>query len=137
VLGQASTDHCSDNVATVSNLNRFGGPNPALTALVHRAHTLLLQHAASIHSRFIPDSTNKQADTLSRLSDRHEWKLHRRLFRLLDLKWGPHTIDRFASDLSHQLPRYNARHLDPLCEPRMRWHRTGPARTTGWIRRSG
>ena len=31
-------------------------------------------------------------------------------------KWGPHSIDRFASPMTSQLPRYNSLYLDPETE---------------------
>ena len=44
----------------------------------------------------------------------HEWQLHPKLFRLLDRIWDPHTIDRFATMNTTQLPKYNSRFLDPF-----------------------
>jgi hypothetical protein len=109
----ASIDHRSDNVVTIANLNKFGGPNLELSKLVHEIHSSLITIGAHIHSRFIPGHANHQADTLSRLPDRYEWKLNPMTFRTLNKLWGPHTVDRFASLLNRQLPRYNSRYLDP------------------------
>jgi hypothetical protein len=52
------------------------------------------------------------ADTLSRELDTEDWQLNPRLFANLQAQWGPHTIDRFASMLNTQLPRWR----DPQCE---------------------
>jgi hypothetical protein len=52
------------------------------------------------------------ADTLSRELDTHEWQLNPRLFAHLQAQWGPNIIDRFASMLNTQLPRWR----DPQCE---------------------
>eukprot|EP00873_Tetraselmis_striata_P017714 jgi/Tetstr1/437978/TSEL_026608.t1 len=38
------------------------------------------------------------------------------MFAELESRFGPHSIDRFASALNTLLPRYNAAWLDPTCE---------------------
>ena len=37
-------------------------------------------------------------------------------FVFLDLKWGPHSIDRFADEYNHLLPRFDSRFWNPYCE---------------------
>ena len=39
-----------------------------------------------------------------------------RIFRLLDLRWEPHSIDRFADEHNHLLPRSDFRFWSPCCE---------------------
>ena len=58
-------------------------------------------------------SLNINADRLSRLSVHYEWQLNHNIFKYLDCLWGPHTIDRFATGLNSQLPKYNSRFADP------------------------
>jgi hypothetical protein len=48
--------------------------------------------------------------------DYEEWKLNPLIFKHLQPRWGPHTVDRFAYMLNTQLPRFNARWRDPQCE---------------------
>jgi hypothetical protein len=71
-----------------------------------------------IHIRplYIRSAANIWADTLNRELDIEDWKLNPRLYAHLQSRWGPHTIDRFASMLNTQLPRFNARWRDPQCE---------------------
>ena len=38
------------------------------------------------------------------------------LFQLLDERWGPHTIDRFATANNAHCRRYNSRWRDPTSE---------------------
>jgi hypothetical protein len=66
--------------------------------------------------RYIRSAANVWADTLSRELDTEDWQLNPRIFEHLQHRWGPHTIDRFASMLNAQLPRFNARWRDPQCE---------------------
>jgi hypothetical protein len=69
-----------------------------------------------IRPRYIRSAANVWADTLNRELDTEDWQLNPRLFAHLQERWGPHTIDRFASILNTQLPRFNARWRDPPCE---------------------
>jgi hypothetical protein len=51
---------------------------------------------------------------LSRIGGQYEWELHDRLFQRLDRKWGPHSIDRFASVVNRKVPVFSRRFLDPF-----------------------
>ena len=42
--------------------------------------------------------------------------LHSDIFSALDILWGPHTIDRFSSFHSRQLPRFNSHWANPCSE---------------------
>eukprot|EP00873_Tetraselmis_striata_P028154 jgi/Tetstr1/448418/TSEL_035688.t1 len=48
--------------------------------------------------------------------DKDDWQLLPKFFRRLGLKWGIHHVDRFASDLNHQVPRFYSRFWCPGCE---------------------
>ena len=58
----------------------------------------------------VPRDCNEQADLLSRFVDKDDWAVNARIFRIVDAKWGLHTIDRFASYYNSQLPRFNSKH---------------------------
>ena len=59
----------------------------------------------------------RQADQyLSRIIDYDDWSLDHKLFKFLDNKWGPHTVDRFACFYNAQLSRYNSRFWNPGSE---------------------
>ena len=72
-----------------------------------------MDYNITIRARYLQGQKNQVADKLSRRLDHHEWMLARSMIAYLDSLWGPHTIDRFASALSTQLPKYNTRYLDP------------------------
>ena len=59
----------------------------------------------------MPRSSNEQADYLRRIVDIDDWFVSARIFRFLDLKWGPHSIDGFADEHNHFLPRFNSPRL--------------------------
>ena len=54
-------------------------------------------HGISLEAQWIPRSLNERADLLSRFVDKDDWRVNPSVFRLVDAKWGSHTIDRFAS----------------------------------------
>ena len=103
----------SDNITTVAYVNHMGGPMSQLVEISKSIWKIALEHNISITARHLSGKSNTRADELSRLRDKHEWMLSRPMFRLLDSVWGPHTIDRFASAVTTQLPKYNARYWDP------------------------
>ena len=103
----------SDNITTVAYINHMGGPVQELTNIAKAIWKEVVSNNTTIVARHLSGRLNTQADLLSRMRDKHEWMISRPLFTLLDSVWGPHTIDRFASMTSAQLPLYNTRYLDP------------------------
>jgi hypothetical protein len=79
---------------------------------LRRLWFLLDNNEINIRPRYIRSAANIWADTLSH----EDWQLNPRIFDHVQRRWGPHTIDRFASMLNAQLPRFNARWGDPMCE---------------------
>jgi hypothetical protein len=75
---------------------------------------------------WIPRAQNTTVDKISRIVDLDDWQLSPKLFQILDKKWGPHTIDRFASPYNTQLPRFNSRFYSPGSEAvdafTLNWH---------------
>jgi hypothetical protein len=83
---------------------------------LRRLWYLLDTNDIHIRPRYIRSPANVWADTLSRELDTEDWQLNPRLFEHLQERWGPHTIDQFASMLNTQLSRFNARWRDSECE---------------------
>lgn len=106
----------SDNITTVAYLNHMGGPSEALTKIAKAIWAVCLEQGITIIARHLPGVQNVEADMLSRLLDKFEWRLNPCLFGWLDTLWRQHTIDRFASMLTTQTPVYNSRFLDPLSQ---------------------
>ena len=97
-------------------LNHLGGPAQDLSDIATSIWGLAFQHNIHLKASYLAGRENTLADALSRLNPRYEYKLHTALFHWLDRKWGPHTIDRCATMLNTQLPRYNSRFFDPKAE---------------------
>jgi hypothetical protein len=55
----------------------------------------------------LPGVQNTVADALSRWPmDRSDWSLNPEVFQLVEHRWGPHTIDWFATRQNTRLPRF-------------------------------
>ena len=65
----------------------------------------------SLEMKWIPRDSNHQADSLSRLIDFDDYSIDDDVFHMLDCKWGPHTVDRFACSYNAKLPRFKSRSL--------------------------
>lgn len=74
-------------------------------------------HLLSLQAEHISGIYNIRADSLSRMQiDPAEWSLHRRVFRQLTNRYGPPTLDLFASQDNSQLPKYFTRYVTPGAE---------------------
>ncbi|KAK3248872.1 hypothetical protein CYMTET_41678 [Cymbomonas tetramitiformis] len=105
-----------NNQAVVAMLSHFTSRNPELMRRMRKLWPLLDLHDIELQVRYIRSEANEWADRLSRCEDIDDWRLNRRWFEWADSHWGPHTVDRFASEILAQLPRYFAEWFDPHCE---------------------
>ncbi|GIL56834.1 hypothetical protein Vafri_12133 [Volvox africanus] len=65
---------------------------------------------------WIPREQNVVADFFSKVRESCDWQLSPDWFQRLDRRWGPHTVDRFASDHNKQLERFNSLFYCPGAE---------------------
>ena len=107
-----------DNQTAVAYINNMGETvSPHLTDLAKALWMWALSKDIVLSVELIPGDLNDVADAESRsMKDRTEWKLHSKLFRVIDQQWGSLEVDLFASRLSNQLPRYFSWRPDPLAE---------------------
>ena len=113
-LAGSTVEVRTDNIDTMAYINHQGGRNPALTALCRPLWDWALRTKTTIFATYIPGKDNVRADRLSRIQrDRTDWMLNRRAFQRLEQRWGPFTIDAFATRLNHLVPRYISWQADP------------------------
>jgi hypothetical protein len=105
-----------DNQSVIGVLTNLTSRSPALMNELRKLWFLLDSNDVQLRTRYIRSAANIWADGLSRETDNSDWQLNPRVFRLLDASWGPHSIDRFATQSNAQLARYNSRWLDPTTE---------------------
>ena len=116
LLKNKSVQILTDNITTCAFINMQGGSVKTLDIVAKNIWDLSIRNNIKLQARYLAGRLNTEADTLSRLPGHHEWYIHPRLFNFLDSTFGPHDIDRFASILTTQLPRYNSRFWDPQTE---------------------
>ena len=61
---------------------------------------ICVHHGISIEAEWVPSSRNEQSDYLSRIVDFDDWSVDPHIFRFLDLKWEPHSIDRLLTSIT-------------------------------------
>ena len=93
-----------------------GSPKPHLQSIAVSIFELCMSYDIELEVQWLPRSQNERADHISRIVDRDDWSLNPELFKLLDSRWGPHTVDRFASFYNAQLGRFNSRFWQPNTE---------------------
>ena len=70
-------------------------------------------HLIAVHR---PGKLNERADRLSWWTrDSSDLKLDPAVFKMADRKWGPHSVDLFATRLNRQVHRYVSWKPDPNC----------------------
>ena len=74
------------------------------------------QKSIVIEPEWIKRKYNVLADTLSRTTDSDDWQIQPEVFAYWDIVWGPHSIDRFASNLNSQCKKFNSRWWCPGTE---------------------
>ncbi len=99
-----------DNKSLVGVLTHLACMSPAMMSELRKLFLLTDEHDISITTRYIRILSNVWADhRLGREIGNSDWRLATRIFRYYDKRWGPHSIDRFASFAIKQLPGYNAK----------------------------
>ena len=104
-----------DNAAVAYGLRKFTSGSPELMSVLDKLFWLCEREGITIRPKLIKSELN-EADYLSRWAGQEDWQLSDEWFDILERKFGPHTVDRFASVTSAKLPRYNSLFWDPKTE---------------------
>ena len=104
----------TDNQNVVSILCK-GSSKPNLHEQAVAIFNTCLRLKTRLFVQWIPRSLNVSADYLSRIIDHDDWQVSPRVFAVFNKKWGPFSVDRFASHLSTQLPVFNSKWWSPGC----------------------
>jgi len=108
-LRNSSVELVTDSTVARDNWNNQGGSKDNLTFRVRQIwEWAVLNNVTLLNSIWIPGKSNVIPDSESRMTDFHDWTLRRDLFEALDRKWGPHSVDRMASDLNSQTLKFNS-----------------------------
>ncbi len=70
-----------------------------------------LRHRITISVEWVPREENAFADEISKMLIPEDWMLlSRSWFQFLDYRWGPHTVDLFASNANNHCARFFSLH---------------------------
>jgi len=96
----------TDNTIALAYINHMGGRIKELSDLSAEIWDFCLTKETYLQASYIPGEENVIADRLSRFKDRNDWKLNPEECQKVEVLWGPHDIDLFASKLNTQLPKF-------------------------------
>ena len=104
-----------DNTSAISYINKAGGIQfPHLSELSRNIWKWCEERKLWIFASYIPSGKNVEADTASRLLNIDtEWELNNTNFEIINKKFGPFTIDLFASRLNKKCNRFCSRFPHP------------------------
>ena len=91
---------------------QVGSRVDTLQVLAVEPFSLILAYQIIIEPEWIPRACNETADCFSKIKDYNDWMLNHEVFKYLDDRWGPHTVDRFTNSYNTQLGRFNSRFWD-------------------------
>ena len=80
-----------------------GRPKPHLQSIAVENFKLCMSNDFELKIAWLPRTNNEKADYLSRSIDYDDWSLDRKLFKFLDNKWSPHSVECFACFYNAQL----------------------------------
>ena len=96
----------------VARIVQVGSRVKELQVLSADLFKLALSYEILLEPEWNPRSENELADYVSRIVDFDDWMINPKWFRLIESKWGVHTIDRFASSHNTQVAQFNSRFWD-------------------------
>ncbi|CAI7789609.1 unnamed protein product [Closterium sp. NIES-54] len=95
-----------DNQGVFFILRKGGSRSPDLTTACKSIIRTCMELGTRLIIEWIPRELNSHADELSKMVDHDDYALKTPWFRILERRWGPHSIDLFANSRNTQLPRF-------------------------------
>ncbi|CAI7798244.1 unnamed protein product [Closterium sp. NIES-54] len=95
-----------DNQGVLFILRKGGLRSPDLTTACQGIIRTCMEHGTRLIIEWIPRELNSHADELSKAIDHDDYSLKTPWFRILERRWGPHSIDLLANSRNSQLPRF-------------------------------
>ena len=97
----------TDNMTSMSYINRMGGKIPSLCRIAERLQQFALDRSLTVKAEWIAGEENVEADKASRIQeDFKESQLNPEVFKRLARWAGPLEIDLFASKNNALLPKF-------------------------------
>ncbi|MCP3663685.1 MAG: hypothetical protein GY696_14550 [Gammaproteobacteria bacterium] len=102
----------TDNQGTVSVIAK-GSPKQHMQLVAEQIFSTCLSLGCVLEPVWIPRNQNELADSISQIVDLDDWSVRKPIFAVIDQRFGPHSIDRFADHKNCQLSRFNSKYFVP------------------------
>ncbi len=102
----------SDN-QNVPRIIKAGSMKPTLQSIALEIWAACLRHQITLQPEWIPRELNTRADMLSKYRDPDDWEVTNTAFQWLSARWGPFTVDRFASSENNKVPVFYSKFWNP------------------------
>ncbi|XP_060081899.1 uncharacterized protein LOC132561188 [Ylistrum balloti] len=100
----------------VCSIVKTGSRKPDLQRVAREINEVLDYNNTGVSTQWLPRISNSTADYLSRCKDCDDWSVQSWVFEECQLLWGPHQIDRFATDYNSKCVRFNSKWWCPGTE---------------------
>ena len=115
ILKFRSVHWFTDNKNVVSIINN-GSMKTHLQKLAFDIFSSCLRNNISLFPERVPREYNTHADFVSKVIDYDDWQTTKCFFDKISQRWGPFTVDRFASSTNAKCPRFNSLLWNPGSE---------------------
>ena len=99
--------HTSDNM-NVTCILLSDSKKVCLHNLALEIFKFCFQNGIQLQTEWVPRSPNQISDAISKDIDEYDFMLNPDIFAVADIIWGPHSIDRFGSFKTRQVPRFGS-----------------------------
>ena len=111
-VGQVRLTVVTDNFPA-SRILDVGSSKSQLQRLALDIFQICLRNNVRIIPQWFPREANSIADYYSKLSDIDNWSIDSHSFAIVNQKYGPYSIDRFADNLNTKVDKFNSKHFCP------------------------
>ena len=87
-----------------------GSTRLAINELAWELFWSCLRHKITTSVEWVPREENAYADDISKMLIPEDYMLSRSVFGMLDRRWGPHTVDLFASNANNMCAKFFSLH---------------------------
>ena len=85
-----------------------GSMNRKLQDLAVQIFNMCIEFKICLDVAWVPRDLNTSADYFSKIFYFDDWAVSNHIFKLFDVKWGPHTLDRFADHKNTKVSKFNS-----------------------------
>jgi len=105
-----------DSTTAISYVKKEGGRFVHLYEVERKISYFCLKNQILLERPTYIELVQNPADLPSQVIDKHNWEVRDQIFEKLNQKWGEFTVDRFASENTRKIKRFNSWHLSPNTE---------------------